>query len=90
MKIIKFYADWCNPCKAQAKILEQIVEEEPVKLIEVDVDSTSDTDIDLVNSYNVRGLPTIIIVDDNFETLAEFRSLTTYDKLKETINKLKQ
>jgi len=58
MKIIKFWAERCWPCKAIAPILREIAEEEWIEFIEYDVDN----DYDKTNEYNITSVPTVIIV----------------------------
>lgn len=59
MKLLKFYADWCQPCKMLTKTLEDI--ELPFPVVQIDIDADMDTAI----TYGVRGVPTMILVDDN-------------------------
>lgn len=63
MKILKFYADWCGPCKMLSKTIDSIKEEIPFEIEEVDADNNAE----MVQQYNIRGLPTMIIVDGETE-----------------------
>ena len=58
MKIIKFSATWCQPCKAVSSILEQI-DNKPL-IEEVDIDDN----YQLAAQHKVRGVPTLIKFDD--------------------------
>lgn len=61
MKIIKFEAGWCNPCKQLARNIERDVPEDIKSLIQViDVDQ----DEEMVAKYNVKNIPTILFVND--------------------------
>lgn len=57
MKAIKFSASWCGPCKMLSKKLEQ----EGIKIEERDVDQNKDD----AKLYGIRGVPTIIILDND-------------------------
>jgi len=57
MKILKFSADWCRPCKKLTETLGQMVLPYPV--ISKDVDAEPD----LASEYSVRSVPTMILVD---------------------------
>jgi thioredoxin 1 len=59
MKVLKFYADWCSPCKSLTKILEGV--ESPLPIEEVNIDEQQEIAV----KYGIRGVPTMIIVDDN-------------------------
>lgn len=62
--LIDFYADWCGPCKRLAPELEMIEEEmranETVKFAKLDVDSNQE----LSQKYQIRGIPNVIIFKD--------------------------
>lgn len=64
MKILDFYADWCNPCKALSKVIEEYEKENPdinIKRINVEDDSSAE----LVSIYGVRALPTLYLIKDD-------------------------
>lgn len=58
MKVLKFYADWCQPCKMLTRILADV--ESPLPIEEVNIDEQQDVAI----KYGIRGVPTMVIVDD--------------------------
>ena len=62
MKVIKFGAVWCAPCKAMQPVIDQLKKEigDKVTFVEVDVDKEPS----LCNQYSVNGLPAIVITDD--------------------------
>ena len=55
--IVDFYADWCGPCKMIAPILEEIANENDVKLCKVNVDN----DGELAMGFGIASIPTIFI-----------------------------
>ncbi len=62
MKILKFSATWCAPCKAIAPIVQDVATGRNLEIQEVDVDNDPEG---LVAKYHVRGVPTILILDDD-------------------------
>jgi thioredoxin 1 len=67
MKILKFYADWCGPCKA----LGALIEKENLEVTNINVDSVLQEDIDLVNKYDIRNLPTLLKVDEEGNVISK-------------------
>jgi thioredoxin len=58
--IVDFYADWCGPCRKIGPVLEKIAESNPdIVLQRVNVDQHRD----VVQEYNITGIPHIIIYD---------------------------
>jgi thioredoxin 1 len=63
MKLLKFYAEWCGPCKVQSKIIKDAGDKIKIKVEDVDIDSNVSMSVD----FNVRSVPTMILVDDKTE-----------------------
>lgn len=60
MKVLKFSASWCGPCKSLSQILEKYYDGDiPIEEIDIDEDRQRATDM------GVRGVPTCILLDDN-------------------------
>lgn len=79
MNLLKFEAEWCSSCKAQDKILNDFKD---IPIVHYDVEE----DLDKANEYNIRSLPTMVLIDDNGEEITRFIGTTTLDKIKEVIN----
>jgi thioredoxin 1 len=60
-KILRFTASWCQPCKALAKNLEIANINLPIEVIDIDVHDT------LAIEYGIRGVPTLVMMDENIE-----------------------
>ena len=62
MKLLKFYADWCAPCKALTKVIEKNKDKIPdqMEFIEINIDQ----DINQAKEFQIRSVPTMILLDD--------------------------
>lgn len=56
--LVDFYADWCQPCKAVAPIIDELSQEFPqVSFVKVNVDENQD----VASQYSVFSIPTFLI-----------------------------
>jgi len=57
--LVDFWAEWCQPCKMIAPIVEELAGEfdGKIKFTKMDVDSNPKTPM----NYGIRGIPTLII-----------------------------
>ena len=83
---IKFYADWCGPCKTYDKIWQEVKSEvKSIKFIEIDVDKDTSG---LAAQHNVRSIPhTVILKDDDASVVATKTGVVQKRDLIELINK---
>ena len=57
MKVLKFGAGWCQPCKLLDKSLERALKDFPgIEIIPVDIDGHAA----LVAEHNVKSVPTLV------------------------------
>jgi thioredoxin 1 len=58
--LVDFYADWCGPCQAMGKVLEEMKD---VNILKVNTD-----DFDQLSaSFGVMSIPTLILIKDGEE-----------------------
>lgn len=60
-KLLRFTASWCGPCKSLAASLETADIKLPIEVIDIDENR------ELAMEYGVRGVPTLIMLDENIE-----------------------
>lgn len=63
MKVLKFYADWCQPCKMLTNTLKDVETNIPVE--EVDIENNSPEVTNLLQRFKIRGVPTLIMVNND-------------------------
>lgn len=61
MKAIKFHATWCQPCKMLSRIVEDAGDKITMPIENVDIDQNTEMAV----KYAIRGVPTIVVVDDD-------------------------
>lgn len=47
-----------------------------------EVDITDDANEELLDKYNIRTVPTVVVLDENNELLGEFKGITPIDNIK--------
>jgi thioredoxin 1 len=64
LKVIKFSATWCGPCKALSPVLNEVKGEHPNVMFEdVDVDQNKDYAMQL----GISSVPTVIVMKNGSE-----------------------
>lgn len=53
-EVLKFYADWCQPCKRMALVVEEVFPE----VTEIDIDTPEG--LKLTATYGIRGIPALV------------------------------
>ena len=61
MKVLKFYAEWCGPCKAMTQIIKNAGDKITMPIEEINIDEEMMTSVE----YGIRSVPTMILLDDN-------------------------
>ena len=80
MKLLKFYTNSCCQCKMLGKAFEDfnLIPMEPI-------DCEEDPD-DLAIKFQVRSLPTLVLVNDEGEFLRKFTGHITREEVEKVIN----
>lgn len=80
MKLLKFYTNTCGRCKMLSKELEGF------NLVPIEnIDCEEDPD-NLTTKFQVRGLPSLVLVDDNGEFLRKFTGYITREDVEKIVN----
>ena len=80
LKLLKFSAGWCGPCKMQKEELAK----NPIgiDIQEIDIDSTAPEDMESVQKYKIMSIPNMVIIDHNDTVQARFIGYTPVIKSK--------
>ena len=82
-------ASWCGPCRAFASTFKKVSEMEQYKDIEfksIDIEADEDGEL-LTEKYNVRSVPTIVLLDENDEIVYKLMGNVSLKDFTEVINK---
>ena len=61
MKVLRFTASWCQPCKMLEKTLQDVNTQIPIEVIDID------NNRELAVQYGIRGVPTLVMIDGDIE-----------------------
>ena len=78
LKIIKFGATWCQPCKVIDSILDMVKKEYP----SVEFDTYDHKkDVDMFSKYKITSVPTVVILKDDSTELEKITGVFPKVKL---------
>lgn len=79
MKLLKIYSDTCGPCKVLEKNLQLAnIEHESFNI-------SSEQGEEIVDKYDVRAVPTLILLNDNNEVIKKHTGVMNIEDLKKFI-----
>ena len=79
MKALKFYATWCEPCKALSKIIEGAKDKITMPIEDIDIEQN----MELAQKYGIRGVPALVIVNEDGTEIKRQSGMLMEDKLLE-------
>lgn len=82
MKVLKFQASWCQPCKMLSRVVDEAKDKISVPIEEVDIDENTE----LAKKFNIRGVPTLVMVDDAGNTIKAKTGYLNEKQLLEFVN----
>jgi thioredoxin-like negative regulator of GroEL len=80
-QVLYFSAKWCTACQSTTPVIESVKKTNPSNVMLVDVDY----DVSLTEQYNVKSVPTTVILENGNEIKRYIGSING-DQLKQLIN----
>ena len=79
MRVLKFSASWCNPCKNLQKSLQKNEDVLKYKVEDIDIDES----LEEAQKYGIRSVPTIVLLDDDNKEVARSTDIKSANQLRE-------
>lgn len=80
IRIEKYYADWCFPCKTLDKTLEQLPNN--IQLDKINIEDNQE----LTSEKGIRNIPVLIFYNENNEEVTRTVGSVPYNKIEEILN----
>ena len=77
MQVLKFYADWCAPCKMLTRVIEDAKVKAEIIPVDIDADNIQ------AQKYGIRGVPMLVIVDSAGNEIKRKSGMMTEAQLKQ-------
>ena len=81
MKVFKFYAEWCQPCKGLTMVVNGAKDKISIPIEEVNIDEN----IMLSQNFKIRSVPTMILVDAQENEIKRHVGLMNEEQLLEFV-----
>lgn len=64
--IVDFFAEWCQPCKIMALVIDELAQklDGKAKVLKINIDEASD----IASNYLIRSIPTVVAFKNGVET----------------------
>jgi thioredoxin 1 len=84
--LVDFFATWCGPCQMLSPILKQVKDNigDRITIVKIDVDKNQE----IASKYNVRGVPTMMLFQNNKQLWRQSGVLSKEEIIKTIFEKI--
>jgi len=84
--LVDFFATWCGPCQMLSPILKQVKDNvgDRIIIVKIDVDKNQE----IASKYNVRGVPTMMLFQNNKQLWRQSGVLTKEEIINVILDKI--
>ena len=84
--LVDFFATWCGPCQMLSPILKQVKDNvgDKITIVKIDVDKNQE----IASKYNVRGVPTMMLFQNNKQLWRQSGVLSKEEIIKTIFEKI--
>jgi thioredoxin 1 len=83
MRILKFGSQCCGPCK----VMEEKFKKNPPSIEYQSLDVEDDSNEEVISQYNIKNLPTMILVDNSGTELERWNGIVNPELIEKSIKK---
>jgi thioredoxin 1 len=87
-RLMKFWADWCMPCRFMTPVVEGVLKDsvyDDVELVSVNVDEEMGQEA--AKKFCIKSIPTLVLLDDNDQVLSTLIGTASEDQVREFLSK---
>lgn len=88
VKLMKFWAEWCAPCRYMTPVVEGVLEDSSysdVELVSVNIDE--ELGQKAANEFSIRSIPTLILLDGQNKVVNTLVGTANEDQVREFLSK---
>lgn len=84
--LVDFFATWCGPCQMLSPILKQVKDNvgDRITIVKIDVDKNQE----IASKFNVRGVPTMMLFQNNKQLWRQSGVLSKEEIIKTIFEKI--